>query len=124
MKFTVEIEPLPMSRPRFSRFGGVFYPKEIVAYKKKITAVAEQFMQTNNLEPMTGELKATINLYRKYKTVSRRYGDCDNHAKAILDALNGVCYVDDCQIVSCTVNKFTDKDRPRIEIDISECNSP
>lgn len=70
------------------------------------------------LEPMQGKLKATLKFYRKYKATSRRFGDCDNLSKAVLDACNGVIYVDDSQIISCTASKHT-SDRPRTEFEFS-----
>ena len=45
--------------------------------------------------------------------------DCDNVGKAILDALNGIAYDDDSQIVSLNIDKFRSVD-PRAEIEISE----
>ena len=118
INFTVPIEPIPQPRPRFSKFGGVYFSKEITEYKAKISQAAKTAMK--NLLPMTGELTAVIKLYRKFKRSSRRFGDCDNHAKAICDALNKIVYADDCQIVRCVVEKFTDKLNPRVEVEISE----
>ena len=117
IKFTVPIEPLPQPRPRFSRFG-VYEPKKITEYKKAIAAVAKLAMKDS--EPMTGELSAVIKLYRKYKRCSRQFGDFDNHAKSICDALNKIVYADDSQIVRCVVEKFTDKENPRVEVEINE----
>jgi len=116
VKFVVPIEPLPQTRPRFSRFGGVYFPKSFQEYKVTISKAAVLAMQ--GLEPMTGELKAVLKFYRKYKRISCRYGDCDNLSKAVLDACNGIVYADDSQIVSVTCTKYTDKDKPRIEIEI------
>lgn len=46
--------------------------------------------------------------------------DADNIAKAICDALNGVAYGDDTQVVSLTVMKeYTDAE-PRVEVYIDE----
>lgn len=118
INFTVAVEPIPQPRPRFSRFGGVYFSKEITEYKTKISQVAQATMQ--KLQPLTGDLSAVIRLYRKFKRSSRRYGDCDNHAKAICDALNKIVYADDSQIVRCVVEKFTDKENPRVEVAILE----
>lgn len=47
--------------------------------------------------------------------------DFDNIFKIICDALNGVAYVDDAQIVEAQISKiFTVNDTPRVEIEIRE----
>lgn len=47
--------------------------------------------------------------------------DFDNIFKIICDALNGVAYADDAQIVEAQISKrFTGNDTPRIEVEISE----
>ena len=117
IKFVVDVEPLPQPRPRFSKFG-VYEPKKITEYKKAISQAAKIAMC--GCEPMTCAVKMTVRLYRKYARCSRRYGDFDNHAKSICDALNGVVYSDDSQIISCTIEKFTDKLNPRVEVVIEE----
>lgn len=47
--------------------------------------------------------------------------DADNVLKAVLDALNGIAWVDDAQIVTATVRKFVccGASSPRVEIVIS-----
>ena len=69
MKLTLSIEPIPQPRPRFSRFGGVYFPQAFQEYKAKIRKAAVQAMVGR--EPMQGELKATLKFFRKYKTISR-----------------------------------------------------
>ena len=118
IKFCVEREPLPQPRPRFSRYGGVYFPQAFQEYKATISKAAVQAMAGR--EPLTGELKAVLKFFRKYKTISRRYGDCDNLSKAVLDACNGIVYADDSQIISVVSNKYTDKDNPHIEIEIEK----
>ena len=56
-----------------------------------------------------------------------RKPDADNVLKAVLDALNGVAWVDDAQIVTATVRKFVCSGEcvPRVEIsikEVSECH--
>ena len=43
--------------------------------------------------------------------------DCDNIAKIVCDALNGLAYADDKQIVECSVQKRYG-DLPRVEVTI------
>lgn len=45
--------------------------------------------------------------------------DCDNIAKVILDALNGIAYRDDAQIVTLIVHKFY-SDAPRVHVLLRE----
>ncbi len=45
--------------------------------------------------------------------------DCDNLAKAVLDALNGSAYADDRQVCDLTVRKRY-SDNPRVEVIISD----
>lgn len=64
-------------------------------------------------EPLTGALAVTIDLYWP----DRRKHDVDN-VKALLDALNGVIWEDDGQIVDLRTRKHFDKENPRAEITV------
>lgn len=102
IEMKIECEPLPQSRPRLGR-GRAYEEPRIKAYKQLISLHARKVMQGR--KPMQGALKVRLYIYRKYKVTSRRFGDFDNHAKAILDALNGICFEDDSQIVSAEIHK-------------------
>lgn len=102
-----------MSRPRVVH-GHVYYTRESVDWRALIQWQAR--VQYRG-EPLKGALKAWIKIYRACKVTSRNYGDADNHAKAILDALNGLLYEDDAQIVELHVSKqFSDKPRAVIKL--------
>ena len=70
-------------------------------------------------EPLTGKLKISVELYRNKKPDCKGYGDGDNHLKAIFDALNGIVFADDSQIVEGTFKKFKDKN-PHLIIEVGE----
>ena len=119
IKFTAEIEPVPLARPRINtRTRQAFYPQRSKDFKKALGIIGKVAM--HGREPMTGKLKITIDLYKNCRIDSKRYGDVDNHQKAIFDALNEICFADDCQIVKVICNKHKDKNQ-RIEIQIEEC---
>lgn len=56
-------------------------------------------------EPDTGTLAVVMSLYFG----SRRTHDIDNYNKLVLDALSGICYLDDGQIQLLTISKHYDK---------------
>jgi Holliday junction resolvase RusA-like endonuclease len=43
---------------------------------------------------------------------------CDNCAKSICDALNGIVYLDDSQIVELIIRRYVDRERPRAEVTV------
>jgi len=107
-----DIDPQPKRRPRFRRVGAKVFthsePKD-VAYKKDIQRIAKSQVDY----PLDGPLRCEIVFFvKRPKTVkskyptSRRTGDVDNLAKAVLDCLNGIAYEDDAQIISLTCSKY------------------
>lgn len=64
--------------------------------------------------PLEGELEVAIKIYFGTK----RKVDWDNYHKLSMDALNKTVWVDDSQISKATVEKFYDKENPRIELKI------
>lgn len=117
IRIVVEGEPIPAARPRYS-VRRVYQPKRNVEYRERVQASA--LIAMSGKEPMTGELSAFVKLYRKYKPSARNFGDVDNHLKALFDGMNQIVFEDDSQITRCVVEKFTDKDEPRAEIEIEE----
>lgn len=123
-------EPVAKQRPRVMRSGITFTPKKTLNYE---TLVKELFIISK--QPMLeGELKATIianfqipKSATKAKRVRMEGGlirpvkrpDLDNIAKAVLDALNGLAYQDDSQIVRLVVEKYYSA-IPGAEITIEE----
>lgn len=114
MNLTVEIEPKPQSRPRFFK-GRCYEDKQMTEYKKQISQVVKIAMA--GLEPFTTALSVKLRCYRKYAATSRRFGDCDNLLKAVLDACNGILFKDDSQVTMATVEKIQSS-TPKIELEI------
>ncbi len=52
----------------------------------------------------------------------RRKRDIQGHLKALIDALQGLVYVDDSQVVALQAIKSYDKNMPRTEIIVEEVN--
>lgn len=85
----------------------VLLSSEARRYKKAVAKYAASVVRA----PMLGPLRLTLTVYRP-----RRAGDLSNRIKVVEDALNGVCYVDDSQIVEIIARRFDDKANPRAEI--------
>lgn len=55
------------------------------------------------------------------ETMPERKPDCDNIAKAVLDALNGIAYKDDSQVVKLIVDKrYAEKGHVTVRIESGE----
>jgi len=113
--FRVEGQPVPLARPRFNRYTkSVFTPTESQQAKEAVRAAATPYAPA---EPTTGQVgvNALFTMRRPkdhYRTgknagkIKERYidvpcfgkSDTDNHGKLVLDALNGLYYVDDRQV--------------------------
>jgi Holliday junction resolvase RusA-like endonuclease len=112
--------PQAKQRPRFSRYGAVYTPKETRDYEKLIRAEAALTWQKH---PLQGPVALRLTFFvEPMKKVKREYPtarpDLDNYVKAITDALNEVVWVDDSQIVDIHASKRFGT--PRVEVEITE----
>ena len=119
MQLHIPIDIVPQGRPRF--YCGIAYdPPKSRQFKKDLTLIANSLVSS----AFSGEVKVKLDIFRqrsKFKkgVTSKKYGDIDNLAKAVLDALNGICWQDDSQISDLHVTKNL-ADTPHIEIAIEE----
>ena len=103
-----------------SKYGTYYLP----TYRKFKAEFAE--IIAKNRAPYRkaeGPLKVTVTCHVvKPKTSERLYpnGDVDNFAKAALDALNGIAWDDDDQIVELTVFKYFCTVDPSITVEVNE----
>lgn len=104
----------PPSANRYWRTynGRIVVSEEASAYK---TAVQWLRCLNSDLTVYTGDVRVRINVYRPAK---RR--DLDNCLKVVLDALQGVVYENDSQVVEIIACRFDDKQNPRVEVEVSE----
>lgn len=100
IKITAPLEPVPFKRA-LSNGRRRFNDPRYVEFKEAVGLFARRAM--NGTEPLKGAIKISVTVTRNLKPSSRNFGDADNHLKAVLDALNGICYVDDAQVVQAEV---------------------
>ena len=136
IKFTIPGEPCAQGRPRFSTLGG--YVKAIDPAKSRnqksyikylATAAAKQQGWIYTYLPLYVEIIAYMGIpkskSKKWRAAAIRgqerptkKPDTDNIFKLVTDALSGVIYADDKQIVSCRVQKWYSEE-PRTEVRIA-----
>lgn len=111
---SLEIEPVAKGRPKFvvrGTFATAYTPKKTRDYE---ALVSEWARSVYNKQPSEKALSVTLNaFFCKAKSNKKKYHtqkpDADN-MKSVLDALNGIVYKDDCQIIELRINKhWSDK---------------
>jgi Holliday junction resolvase RusA-like endonuclease len=135
MIFIVEGQPQGKARPRFSKKSGTVYtPKNTADYEKEIR---EAYIKAGGKKiPADCYVKIDIMAYFKIpKSYSKKKAmtcqhninkptvkpDVDNITKVVLDALNGVAYEDDKQVVICRCEKrYSKSGAGYVDVEISE----
>lgn len=115
IKFSAPLEAVAFPRPS-SNGKRRFNPPRYTEFKAALGLYARRAM--NGLPPFTGAVKITVDIYQKIITTALKFGDDDNHLKAVQDALNGICYVDDRLIVDGHIRLH--KGNPLIIIELEE----
>jgi len=121
LHFEVIGSPIGKQRPKFARRGNfvsTYTPLKTKLYEDQIREVASQAM--GEVEPLDTPITACFYItmpvpasYSKKakedclsgKTRPTKKPDIDNVIKAFLDAMNGIVYLDDCQVVDLHVKK-------------------
>ena len=120
VNFEVPGDPVPKGRPRFARRGTfvqTYTDAKTIEYETRVATKERQ--EIGSSEPLKGHLN--VFLYLRYTippsyTKKRKEGclngfeypkriDLDNVYKSITDAMNGIVYVDDSQIVETHIFK-------------------
>jgi len=111
-QLTIPGNPIPKARPRI--VNGVAYTPERTADYEEVARnwAAIQWQR----EPLRGPLALRLTFWRR----TRRRCDIDNLIKSALDALQGVVFVDDWQIVKLEATKGVNQWEPELNIEIEE----
>lgn len=111
VNISAPLDSVPFKRPSSNgkrRFNDSRYSK----FKDDLGYIAIDAM--GDTPPLKGPIKIAINVYREFNPISLQFGDADNHLKAICDALNGIAFEDDRQIVDAAISLH--KGSPNISI--------
>lgn len=134
VKFTVPGEPVGKGRPRVVRNGGfsrTYTPEKTASYENLVKL---EFQRQGGRMLKDGPVGMRIVAwYGIPRSASKRKQeamvggliwptkkpDCDNVAKIVADALNGLAYRDDSQVVMLHVEKRFGEE-PRVDVEIRE----
>lgn len=105
--------PEPPSSNRYWRHaqGRTYLSTQAIAYRATVFGIA--LREVRPPRQLVGPLSITLKWYRK-----RAAGDLDNRLKQLFDALQGVLYEDDSQIVEIHAYRHEGKDDPRCEVTV------
>ena len=128
--FQIPGEPKGKGRPRLGRSGHAFTPHETANYENLVKlCFREEYPDHRPLDPNVSVKVDIIARYQIPKSASKKKKndmlmefvvptkkpDCDNIAKIVCDALNGIVYHDDSQICELTVKKRY-SEKPRVAV--------
>ncbi len=115
LTFTVPGAAVPKGRPKFARRGNfavAYTPEKTVSFENLVKSRADDAM--NGREMYLGPVQAVVNIYlpipkswpKKFKEMAlagqvgmTKKPDMDNIIKALFDAMNGIVFKDDSQVV-------------------------
>jgi len=102
--------PAPKGRARVTDHG-TFTPAKTAAWEEHVgwAYKGKPFF--------AGPVGLRITFYR-----DRKGADIDNLLKSTMDALNGVAYGDDVQVIHVEMDKRIDRKNPRVELEIWSIN--
>lgn len=130
MTITIYESPRPKGRPRFTRQGHAYTPQDTRAYEMLI----RRYVRESVKSPLRGEISVAIIFYmpipKSWSKAKKQAAellqirpttkpDIDNLVKAVLDAINGIAYEDDRQIVELVCAEYYGT-VPRTEIVLKE----
>lgn len=121
LAFAVPGKPVPKGRPRVTRRNGrpiTFTPARTRDYEKRVAAYALQACLA---------VEWPLRLRARYSATLRFYGaranaDNDNLCKSVLDPMQGIVFVNDCQVELLIVERCALKNcashdsEPRVEV--------
>jgi len=104
--------PVPPSVNRYWMMANnrIVVTPEARTYKQQVF-----YKLAHKMEPLRGDIAVNFTVFRRMKR-----GDLDNFCKVMLDALNGICWLDDSQIVEIHAFRDDDPKNPHVNLLVYE----
>jgi Holliday junction resolvase RusA-like endonuclease len=119
VQVTYEGVPLSKARPRFTRSGAVYTPRQTRDYEDDIALLIRASLNGRSVDAQ-GKYALRCIFYRP----DRHRIDCDNLLKAVSDAATGQVWKDDSQVVEVIGRLVAASDHARAEILIHRADDP
>jgi crossover junction endodeoxyribonuclease RusA len=117
VKFVVEGAPVPKERPRFNtKTGRVYTPRKT---KTAEDHIAWEFKRHYGAKLLTQDVHVCLSFHLE----KGQRADLDNLVKTVLDALNGVAWKDDAQVIGLECRIYRDCSKAGIKVDIVEAKA-
>jgi Holliday junction resolvase RusA-like endonuclease len=138
IKLVIYGEPVPQGRPRFARIGKYVHaydPEKSKNYKQLVRFwVTQHLKKIDSFKPLENALYVDITFWLSIpsswskkkrieadsgiiRPISKKGGDIDNLCKCVIDAMLGIVFVDDSQIIKLGASKNY-SETPRCEVTI------
>jgi len=133
--FTVYGEPVGKQRPRFARRGNfvsTYTPQKTKTYEDEIRMMAKAAMGSSEPldTPVTVAIYIRVGIPASFSKQKRKDAlaniekptkkpDADNILKCFMDAMNGIVYLDDKQVVNIHLTKVY-AETPVVEVMVKE----
>lgn len=133
--FTLMTKALPKGRPRLSvntqllreavsagnfkkalRAFSVTTPQKTLNYERDLRYIFSSLMERHSLHAIEGDVAILIELHH----TNRIFGDVDNQAKAILDAMNERLFTDDKKVADLHIRRYSNASVDFFKIRVSK----
>lgn len=137
IEFIIEGKVKPKQSFRYTRFGHKYTPRDVKQYARDIQysfyAKYPKWLPSMFFEkPLRADIEVFIKMPQSFSKIKKQRAiageirplikpDVDNCTKNIFDALNGIVYPDDKQIVELSVAKYY-SDTDYVKVLIQEAN--
>ena len=119
LRFVIDGQPVPAQMGVLLRGGGLATKDKrharVRSYKDRVRLFT--MLAARQVNWSCGPEQDVSVLLRAFLE-NARVIDCDNIAKAALDAIKGAAFPDDRQVVDLRVVKTIDREKPRLEVEI------
>jgi len=124
IRLFIDCKPTPKARPRLKKGGGAYTPKKTVIEEAVIGYTLNAEMSRHRLVPTSQAIRVELGFYFRPAKSNKalfhiKTPDLDNLVKLAMDAMTGVVYLNDAQVISLYCYKHYHSEKEGIFINIT-----